>query len=251
MKNLILKTLVLAALELVLSFTIFGQTRCEWNYGTCIRACNATRDQTFSRNSLRRNQISIQLAQELTQCNIRYLGDPAGRQSCRNEKRAVANVALAELDSSDRQAARDRLNCITECRRQLRECRASSFPVPIDPVKGEVSVDCLEGGPLCRGLVKEFCTMASGACDDCWRSLCGGGDWLIDSELPLKVTLVAVSDLSRSVRVLAISSMRGKRAILNVPRELKLESGEQLYFQYSSQTKPHKAVKVTIYRDRH
>jgi hypothetical protein len=81
--------------------------------------------------------------------------------------------------------------------------------------------------------------------------MCGGGEWLIDSELPLSsVTLVAAQGRSMRGRVLATSSIKGKRAILNVPRDLKLNSGEQLYFQFSSRTKPRGAVKVTIHRDR-
>jgi hypothetical protein len=250
MKSLVLRILVLTAIELVLSFTIYGQTRCDRDYRTCVRACNATRGRTLARNALRRSQIRIQLAQELTQCNLRHIGDPAGRQSCRNEKLTAANAALAELNRADRQAGRDRLSCITECRRQLRECQEPPRPEPT--VNGGFTIECLEGGPPCRGAVKEFCTMASGACDDCWRSLCGGGEWLIDSEVQLRsVTLVAVSDTSSNERVLATSSIRGKRAILNVPRDLRLESGEQLFFQFSSRAKPHKAVKITIHRDRH
>ena len=249
MKNLVLRILVLTAMGLVFSSTVFGQTRCESDYRTCVRACNTTRDQTLSRNALRRSQIRLQLGQDLTQCNVRFIGDPRGRQSCRNEKQAAANAALAELDRSDRQAERDRISCITECRRQLRECQQPPRPEPI--VDGGFTIDCLEGGPPCRGAVSDFCKRAAGACDDCWRSLCGGGEWLIDSEVPLRsVTLVAVSDTSRRERVLATSSIKGKRAILNVPRDLKLRSGEQLYFQFSARIKPRQAVKVTIHRDR-
>lgn len=251
MKSLVLRILVVAAIQLALSLTVFGQTRCERDYRTCVRACNVTRDQTLTRNALRRSQVRIQLAQALTQCNVRFVGNPAGRQACRNEARAAADAQFAELDRLDRQAQRDRLSCISECRRQLRECQQPPRPEPEPIVNGGLTIDCLEGGPPCRGAVSEFCTHAAGACDDCWRSLCGGGEWLIDSEMPLRnVTLVAVSDTSRRMRVLATSSMRGKQAILNVPRNLKLESGEHLYFQFGSLTTGHKAVKVTIHRDR-
>jgi len=252
MKSFALRILVVAAMASLFALTGFAQTRCERDYRTCVGACNVTRNQTLARNNLRRSQIRIQLGRDLTQCNVRFIGDPAGRQSCRNEKQAAANAALAELDRSDRQAERDRIGCITECRRQLRECREPSQSRPEPTVNGEFTVDCLEGGPPCRGAVSDFCTRAAGACDDCWRSLCGGGEWLIDSEVPLRsVTLVGVSDTSRRERVLATSSIKGKRAILNVPRDLKLRPGEQLYFQFTSRIKPHRAVKVTIHRDKH
>ena len=246
MKSSVLRILILAAIALSFSLNVFGQN-CDTNYRTCVRACNATRDQTLSRNNIERSRVRIQLGRDLTQCNVQFVNDPTGRQACRNEKQAAADAALAALDNSDRQAQRDRSNCIIECRRQLRECQQPARPVPV--VSGGFTIDCLDGGAPCRGAVSEFCTVAAGACDDCWRSLCGGGEFQIDSEVPLRrVALVAVSDTSKRERVLATSSVKGKRLILNVPRDLKLESGEQLYFQFTSRTKPGKAVKVTIHR---
>jgi hypothetical protein len=45
--------------------------------------------------------------------------------------------------------------------------------------------------------------------------------------VPLRsVTLVAVTDVSRSERVLAVSSVSGRRARFNVPRNLRLRQGE-------------------------
>jgi hypothetical protein len=193
----------------------------------------------------------LQLGRDLIQCNIQFPGDPVGRQACRNEKQAAANAALAALDRSDRQAERDRIACITECRRQRRDCQQPPSPQPQPVISGGFEVDCLEGGAPCRGEVSQFCQRATGACDDCWRSLCGGGDWLIDSESPLRsLTLVAASDTSRRERVLAISSIRGTRATLKVPRDLKLRSGEKLYFQFRP-GRFQKSVKVTIHRDRY
>jgi hypothetical protein len=250
MKTLMLRILMAAAIVSVFSFAGFGQT-CERDYRRCVRGCNTTRDQTLSRNNLQRSQIRIQLAQDLIQCNVQF-GDPAGREACRREKRAAADTALAALARSDRQAERDRITCITECRRRLRDCQQPPGPQPQPIVSGGFEIDCLEGGAPCRGAVSDFCQRAAGACDDCWRSLCGGGEWLIDSEAPLRsVALVAVSDNSRRERVLAISSINGTRARLNVPRDLKLRPGEKLYFQFSSRTKPHGPVKVTIHRDKY
>ena len=248
MKTLIVKILVPVAMLLSLSGAALGQANCDREYRSCVRTCNTTRDQTLSRNQLQRSQIRLQLNRDLIQCNVQFAGDPTARQACRREKQAAADAALAELDRSDQQAARDRIACISDCRTRLRECRQPPRPQPI--VGGDFEVECLEGGAPCRGAVSEFCQRAQSACDDCWRSLCGGGEWLIDSEAPLRsVTLVALSDTSNRVRVLATSHVNGKRSRLNVPRNLKLRTGEQLYFQFSPRTRPTTPVKVTIHRD--
>ena len=251
MKTLLSRTLIPAAMVFVFTFTVFGQARCEREYRQCVRGCNTTRDQTISRNNLQRSQIRLQLARDLIQCNVQFPGDPIRRRACRNEKQAAANAALAVLDRADRQAERDRIACIAECRRHLSDCLQPPSPQPQPIISGGFEVDCLEGGAPCRGEVSQFCQRATGACDDCWRSLCGGGDWLIDSESPLRsVTLVAVSDTSRRERVVAVSTIRGTRATLKVPRDLKLRSGEKLYFQFRPR-RFQRSVKVTIHRDKY
>lgn len=246
MKNLVVRILVLATIGLILSFTVFGQTRCERNYRSCVGNCNATRDQTQTRNDIQRSQILLQLGRDLIQCNVQNVGNPAARDECRNRTQRAADTALAQLDASDLQAERDRITCITDCRRQLRECQN---PRPEPSAGGGFTIECLDGGAPCRGPVSDFCTRAAGSCDDCWRSLCGGGEWIIDSEVPLRsVTLVAVTDVSRSERVLAVSSVSGRRARFNVPRNLRLRQGEQLYFQFRSVTKPRRPVTMTLHR---
>ena len=246
MKNLVVRILVLTAIELILSFTVFGQTQCERNYRSCVRTCNTTRDQTQARNDIQRSQTTLQLGRDLIQCNVQNVGNPAARDQCRNEKQAAADAVFARLDASDLQAERDRIACITECRRQLRECQN---PRPEPSVGDGFTIECLDGGAPCRGPVSDFCTKAAGSCDDCWHSMCGGGEWIIDSEVPLRsVTLVAVSNAPLSERVLANSAIRGKRATFNVPRNIRLRQGEQLYFQFRSVTKPHRPVTMTLRR---
>lgn len=249
MKNLLLRIFVLAAVALVCSFHAFGQAQCARDYRTCVSNCNTTRDQTRSSNNIARNQIRLQLARDLTQCNVRFVGDREGRRVCRQEAILAANAEIAEHDLSDREADRNRIDCIRECRRRLRECQQPSLPTL--SLDGGFTIDCLEGGAPCRGAVSEFCTQAAGACDDCWRSMCGGGEWLIDSEVPLSnVTLVAAQGRSMRGRIVGTSSIDGRRASLYVPRDIRLNAGEQLYFQFSSRTKPRHPVKITIHRDR-
>jgi len=240
---MIIRIIFLACLSLIFSSNVLGQT-CETRYRTCVRGCNETRDQALARNNLERSQVRIRLGQALTQCNVQFVTDPVGRQECRRAAQAAAAADFARLDGLDRQAQRERINCISECRRQLRECQT---PAPTPNFGGNFEIECLEGGPPCRGEVSEFCQRAVGACDDCWRSLCGGGEWQIDSDVPLRsVTLVAVRNNQRQARILATSSSRGGRLKLNVPRNIKLNTGEQLYFQFSPSAPPGRPMKITV-----
>ena len=229
MKNLIVRILVLAAIELILSFTVFGQTRCERNYRTCVSGCNAARDQTQTRNDLRRSQITLQLGRDLIQCNVQNIGNPAARDACRNEKQAAADAAIAQLDASDLQAERDRITCITGCRRQFRECQN---PRPEPSAGGRGTIECLDGGAPCRGPVSEFCTLAAGSCDDCWRFACGGGEWIIVRRCRYAASLVAVSSASRSEAYSPLPPLEGLGQI-HVPRNLR--SGRRTtVFQFRS-----------------
>jgi hypothetical protein len=252
MNKLILRILVAAAFGVVLSFTVLGQGTADLTYATCVRRCNHDRDVAIASNNLQRTQVQIQLGRDLIDCNVEYLGNPLASRRCRQEKRAAANARLAQLDASDRMAQRARLRCIAECRRQ-HDAGTSTPTSTVSgsvPLVGIVTLDCLPGGAPCRASVPEFCTKAASACDQCWRSLCGGGEWSFEAEVPLVVTLLAVSDPSKSPRVIATSSRKGQQTILSVPADIKLGAGEQLYFGFSSPGKPGKAVKVNIQRDK-
>lgn len=241
---MLIRIALLACLPLFFSSSVVGQT-CETRYRACVRGCNAARDQALSRNNLERSQVRIRLGQALIQCNVQYVGDPAGRQECRRAAQAAAAADFARLDGLDRQVNRERINCISECRRQRTECLQPPAPTP--NFGGSFEIECLEGGAPCSGPVSEFCQRAAGACDDCWRSMCGGGEFRIDSEVSLRtVTLVAARNNRRPGRILATSYNRGGRLRLNVPRNIKLNSGEQLYFRLSPRARPGGPVKITL-----
>ena len=241
-----IRIMFLACVALFFSSNVLGQT-CETRYRSCVRTCNLTRDQAIARNNLERSQVRIRLNQALTQCTVQYVNDPAGRRECRRAAQAAADADFARIDGLDRQAQRDRIACITECRRQRTECLQPPAPTP--SFGGRFEVECLEGGAPCSGPVSEFCQRAAGACDDCWRSMCGGGEFRIDSEVPLRsVTLVAVRNNWQSARILATSYSRGGAIRLNVPRNIKLNSGEQLHFRFAPRTRTGQPVKVTVTR---
>jgi hypothetical protein len=142
-----------------------------------------------------------------------------------------------------------RATCIQKCDDQLAECTKKKPPVPLD-LSNDVDLDiCLEGGPPCRQPVRKICTLMAGACDDCWKTLCGG-NWSFGSSRPLEVKLLAATGPAGNARVLATSSMKGKQAALRVPADIKLKNKEQLYFEFSSKEKPRGTVKVRIGRGR-
>lgn len=240
------RLLIFAGMSLFFSANVLAQN-CETRYRNCVNTCNATRDQALTRNNLERSQVQIRLGRALTQCNVQHVGDPVGRQECRRAAQAAADADFARIDELDRQARRDRITCITECRRQRTECLQPLPPTP--NFGGRFEIECLEGGAPCSGPVSEFCQRAAGACDDCWRSLCGGGEFRIDSDVSLRtVRLAAVRNNWRRARILATSYNRGGSLRLNVPRNIKLNSGEQLHFQFTPRTRPGGPVKVTLTR---
>src|SRR2546423_6742039 len=139
-------------------------------------------------------------------------------------------------------------SCLKKCNDDFDKCVKTTRPQPLDLTKDVDIGACLEGGAPCRQAVRKICTLMAGACDDCWRSLCGGGDFSFTSSLPLDVKLMATTDATKSGRVLATSSRKGKQAMLRVPADLKLNDKEQLYFEFSSKEKPAGPVKVHIHR---
>lgn len=139
--------------------------------------------------------------------------------------------------------------CVQKCDKQLEECVKKNRPQPLD-LANDVDLDvCLEGGAPCRQPVRKICTLMAGACDDCWKTLCGG-NWRFGSSRPLEVKLLAATDPAKKARLLATSSMKEKEAVLRVPGDIKLNSKEQLYFEFSSKEKRAGSVKVHIHRDR-
>ena len=142
---------------------------------------------------------------------------------------------------------KEKLVCVKKCDDQLQECINNSGPQPLVTRDANINA-CLEGGPPCRGAVRKICTLMAG-CDDCWKTLCGG-NYFFDSSVPLDVRLVAAGNGAKKARVLATSSMQGKKAALRVPAGIKLNDKEELFFEFSSKQKPAGSVKVHIHREK-
>jgi len=253
MKNATLgATAVVSVIALLLSLSTLYHIRfkkCQDAYDQCVRECDATRDRVLGENQLRRNQINFQLLLDLRDCRINNVGNQAAIDQCQTQKTNEAAQELAQLDAADDVARQSDQQCRRDCLDEAKKCDASFGPHgPIVTTGPNVpaKIDCLEGGAPCFKKVLEICTKISGPCDECWKSLCGGGDWSFESSVPLEVTLVAATDPLKDVRVLATSSAKGKQAVLSVPTDIKLNKREQLYFGFSSKEKPGGPVDVIV-----
>jgi hypothetical protein len=162
-------------------------------------------------------------------------------QTCK-EKRDACLAQCTQADPAQKKS------CIKKCNDEFDQCVKTTRPQPLDLSHDLEIGACLEGGAPCRQAVRKICTLMAGACDDCWRSLCGGGDFSFGSSLTLDVKLMAATDPAKGGRLLATSSTKGKQAVLRVPGDIKLNNKEQLYFEFSSKEKPAGPVKVHIHR---
>lgn len=247
MKKIVIGAVALVILAQILS-TYYLNHRlrpCGLFFYLCTQQCDEDLRDALARNDLQRPLADMAHTQALIACNVENVGDPAGAARCREEAdRAFAN-RLAEIDALDAAATQIRDQCVAGCRTEYQECNASNDAASSGAVArsidiiGTISADCFPGA-TCFEPVSDFCQRASGNCDECTLSLCGGGEWTIETlgnQLPVTTTLVAATDLSRNPRVLATSTMRGNQVILNVPPDIKLGEGEQLYFGLSSQNK--------------
>ena len=253
MKNLVLAaSATLALIALLLSINSFFRIRsvaCQRQLDQCIQQCDSTRDRALGENQLRRTQINFDLQRDLLDCRISNIGNQAAIDQCQQQKIDAANQELAQLDASDSAIRATRDQCVTDCDNQAKECDKNFGPHSTGVVTHPdipAKIDCLEGGAPCFKNVLEICTKISGPCDECWRTLCGGGEWSFESDVPLEVTLVAATEPAKNARVLATSSLKGKEAVVSVPTEIKLNKREQLYFGFSSKEKPGGTVNVLI-----
>jgi hypothetical protein len=197
--------------------------------------------------------------QAITNCTVENVGNTAGREDCQREATRVFEERLREIDALDQFATEAQERCITECGRKKEECETSNANASTGAVSANiyvgatVTITCVEGGAPCFQPVSRFCSQISGACDQCLQSLCGGGEWTVETvgdQLPLNTTLVAATDPSKSPRVLATSTTRGNQAVLNVPRDIKLGGGEQLYFGFSPAKRGGGPIQVRIQRSK-
>jgi hypothetical protein len=245
MKNIVLATIcVLSIICLLLSGKLFlqvGALEARVARDSCAQACDSTRDRALGENQLRRTEIDFDLQRELRDCRINNLLNESAIALCQAEKLDAAQLRRAGLDASDEAIREVAVECRKACANRPAAV-AAGIERPIEV--------CLEGGAPCFKEVLEVCTIVSGPCDECWTSLCGGGDWAFESELPLVVTLVAATDPAKDARVLATSSMNGEQAILSVPSDIEAKGGERLYLGFSSKEGTGGAVKVRIRRNR-
>lgn len=249
MKKVVIGAVALVIIsQLISTYYLNRRLRpCGLLYYLCEQACDDDLEDALERNDLQRGLADIAHGQALTNCLVENVGDAAGLAECREEADTAFRNRIAEIDGLDAAARQMRGQCVSECSRQYQECNATNeaafsssgaVSASVDVV-GTVSADCFPGA-ACFEPVSDLCQQISGVCDQCTLSLCGGGEWTVETvgnQLPVTTTLVAATDLSKNPRVLATSTTRGNQAILNVPPNIKLGEGEQLYFGLGSQNK--------------
>lgn len=261
-----MKKIVIGAVALVIVsqaiFAYFLDSRfrlCGLGYYLCEQRCDNALRNTLDANNRDRFFAFPDLQRALDLCGLPI--DDTARE-CREEAQRAFNDRIAALDAADAAARETREQCVAECGRQLRTCDAANAALLSGStgtvtatvnIVGNVTVDCIEGGAPCFKPVSEFCQRASGGCEQCGLSLCGAGEWTVETvgnQLPVNTTLVAATDPSKNPRVLAASITRGNRVVLNVPPNIKLAEGEQLYFGFRSPKKPGGPVEVRIQRSK-
>lgn len=239
------------ALLIVYGLYRIRSQECRAEQDRCIRDCDRARDNGLTGTNSQRGTLTLQFAQDMTQCIVQNVGNQAAIEQCREETSAALRDAMARLDALDEAFRNTHGLCLTQCRQEGYACDNTSLTANaiVDAIR-PFEFECPPGGAPCFKEVLEVCTVISGPCDDCLRSLCGGGEWAFESETPVDVTVVAATDPLKNPRVLATSSMQGKQAVLNVPADIKLGREERLYLGFSSKEKPGEPFKLLIRRRR-
>ncbi|HEX5709078.1 MAG TPA: hypothetical protein VFX96_17385 [Pyrinomonadaceae bacterium] len=233
----------------LLRYEIIRELECRLQRVYCSHEC----DQAFIRERFaiqdERNRLTEERNGRLGECADRFDRDSPAYQQCWAQVMEAFQPRMQELSQSEIFAVMVRDTCKENCEAICGERTARTGVIDVStPV--DVEVGCVEGGAPCFKEVPKICTVISGACGECWRTLCGGGEWAFESDVPLEVTLAAAADPAKSPRVLATSSARGKEAVLDVPKDIKLDMGERLYFGFNSREKTRGTVKVVIRRRR-
>jgi len=243
MKNVALAVVaVLAVAAGIYAYTLSGRVslvECHQDFQLCAQACDAARQSALNALAAQIVTVESQRMQDIFRCGPPI--DDAARQ-CIADANARADEAMRRLRAS---ADAAHAQCVMGCKSRNNRC--ARLPPEFH---GDIDIACIGSGARCFKEVSETCQAISGACDDCGISLCGGGEWLFDSELPLTVTLVAAAPDLSNPRVLAASTPLKNAAVLNVPADIKLSGQERLYLGFDSTAKPKGAVKVRVHRDR-
>lgn len=249
-KSTVVAVITVSIIALILSgvalynFYYIRFQQCRNEYAHCSRQCRDDLNEALARTDLNRLLDDVLTRQALFDCGFGIIGDSAV-QECRNEVNQRAEQTRAFRDLQDEQSRLAYERCKETCMNNAVACDIAweeRFTVNLPPgtvvVAGDEPfvVECLgtKEAPFCYKKVDPLCQRISGVCGKCWNSLCGGGGWELEAEGLAEVILVAAIDPWKNPRVLATSSLNGKKAVLNIPPDIKLNQGEQLYLGFKS-----------------
>lgn len=219
--------------------------QCRSDSERCTNQCEHTRDTSFAGIQLERTRVQFQLNLDLLQCMADNLGNQQAIKECRDEKTKEAFRQFAIIDAKRNAILDAYQQCREECKRIYHECIGEDDP-DIAAVAGTgFELDCLD--PPCFRKVDEICTLISGVCKNCEFNLCGDSQWTFTSDRPLAVSLEA-ADTLKNRRVIAASLLKAEKAVLHIPKNIQLTTGEKLYFNFNPEEHRAGKIRVTVYR---
>ena len=227
--------------ELTLEHLVLITAECRQEQDICVRGCEHDHDEELSRINIARGQEFIEHGQRSAECSAHV----TTAQQCHRDEDARDAQALSQLDARKAAADNARDTCIQNCQNLAEQCsRGGRVPSGPQQGGGGVSVDiaCIDApNAPCFQKVDKICTRISGVCENCKLTLCGDRTWTFTGNSLQDAALVATKG-GTPTRTLASSTSKGNSAALVIPRDLKLESGEELGVQFHFGGTPGKSV---------
>jgi hypothetical protein len=203
--------------------------------------CEANCDEAFLQDTLEiaiaRSSARLNHNQALLTCRVDNLGNPTAIDACQQAENDRFNRQMGQLDARVQTLITVRNACRDSCAAKAAACAdnddQNDLPSKIDV---PFTVDCIEGNNApCYKPVPEICKLIQDICKDCLTSLCPGSDWFFSAEGNVTITLTAAANEKEAGRELAHSSMEKEMIRLQVPDQVKLNEGENLYLRFSGE----------------
>ncbi len=206
---------------------------CRHEKAQCESAC----DQTFLHDTLEiaisRSNARLNHAQALLACRVDNIGSQAAIDACQQTENDRFNRQMGQLDAQVQVLLNARDACRDSCTARAAECAGGDDDLP-QKIDVPFTIDCIDGNNApCFKPVPDICKLVNDVCQDCLNSLCPGSDWYFQADAQVTITLVAATSEKETGRDLAKSSMKDDLIKLEVPDNVKLKEGENLYLRFT------------------
>ncbi len=222
---------------------------CRLQAERCLQTCESSYNQELDDiRDDRLREFGVN-AERLRDC----LRDLSTAAECRASEDTRHRDAERELEVRKKQAVLTRDACRDRCCKEAaqRGCPQCPAGPSLEPQPDRsFDADCIDapGGP-CVVRVSELCQQVSGVCVGCELNLCGDPAWAFAGDSLIDTTLIAGSKPGVG-RMLASATAKDGRARLVIPRDIKLEAGEQLQLTFSFSPPAAKTRRVKLHRER-